>query len=170
MSRKQTAASKKTDATAPAILQTPADAIIDAATPKQPSAMDFAVQQLSAPVAPKLTAEMQKIVDAAVEAATPKGKKASTPRVARIEQNGVKRPNAGGACAAVWEKADALSASLERPVTVAELRNAMPEQNKNNLQAEYAAWRKFNGIIGRLPVVAKVAKPASVVMTHEGNP
>lgn len=77
----------------------------------------------------------------------------------RPEQNGVKRPSAGGKCRAVW---DALDAELKRSgsqPTAAFVRTLAAEQgyNPNNASIEFYQWRKFNGITGRQP------KPAAVV-------
>lgn len=78
---------------------------------------------------------------------TSKPKKAAVPKVERVEQNGVKRPRSGGLCAAVWEYLD-----KHPKATVKDLREVAPskEWNVNNVTCEYYAWRKFNGITGRL--------------------
>lgn len=60
----------------------------------------------------------------------------------REERNGVKRPSAGGACAAVWDHLDA------NPMTTAkELREVAAAKgwNVNNAICELYAWRKFVG-------------------------
>lgn len=76
----------------------------------------------------------------------------------RPEQNGVKRPSAGGLCRAVW---DACWEHQERTDTVPTAKDvkAIAEANgwnPNNASIEYYQWRKYNGIQGR------VAKPATV--------
>jgi hypothetical protein len=67
-------------------------------------------------------------------------------RVQRVEQNGVKRPAAGGICADVWGWLDA-----NPEATVKALREtALAKRwNSNNATCEFYAWRKFNGIRGR---------------------
>lgn len=59
------------------------------------------------------------------------------------EQNGVKRPAAGGLCAAVWDYLDA------RPATTAkQIRETAGKEgwNVNNAMCELYAWRKFMGM------------------------
>lgn len=77
---------------------------------------------------------------------TSKPTKAGTPKVERVEQNGVKRPAPGGLCAAVWEYLD-----KHTKATAKDLREVAPskEWNINNVTCEFYAWRKFNGITGR---------------------
>ena len=59
------------------------------------------------------------------------------------ERNGVKRPKAGGLCAAVWVWLDA-----HPGVSAKEAKAVAPEHgwNPNNVACEFYAWRKFNGI------------------------
>lgn len=81
------------------------------------------------------------ILDKPVTTARPKAK----PELQ--EQNGVKRPAAGGRCAAVWDYLDA------NPGTTAkQIREAAEGKgwNVNNAMCELYAWRKFNGITGRV--------------------
>lgn len=77
---------------------------------------------------------------------TSKPKQAAAPKVPREERNGVKRPRAGGLCAAVWAWLDAHPGA-----TVKEVREVSPEHgwNLSNSQIEFYQWRKFNGISGR---------------------
>ncbi|PZT22178.1 hypothetical protein A7X86_05145 [Stenotrophomonas maltophilia] len=73
---------------------------------------------------------------------TSKPKKAS-PKVERIEQNGVKRPRDGGLCAAVWAWLDAHPGA-----TIKDAKTAATDHgwNANNVACEFYAWRKFNGL------------------------
>lgn len=82
-------------------------------------------------------------------------KEAAPKREPMPEQNGVKRPRPGGKCARVWEIADDLSKKLKRPAAVSEvLETASTDKqfahNPANVKTEYARWRKFNGITGRV--------------------
>lgn len=65
------------------------------------------------------------------------------PKVEREECNGVKRPTAGGACAAVWAWIDA-----NPTATLKEAKAAAPAHgwNENNVSCEFYARRKFYGI------------------------
>lgn len=82
----------------------------------------------------------------------------------RPEQNGVKRPSAGGLCRAVWDACWAHQAATGTPPTAKEVK-AIAETNgwnTNNASIEYYQWRKFNGITGR---VAKSAPAQAEVET-----
>ena len=70
----------------------------------------------------------------------------------RPEQNGVKRPSAGGLCRAVWDACWAHQEATGLPPTAKEVK-AIAEANgwnPNNASIEYYQWRKFNGITGRV--------------------
>ena len=81
------------------------------------------------------------------ESSTPVKKAVTTaskvPKVEQEECNGVKRPKAGGACAAVWAWLDANPAA-----TLKEAKAAAPAHgwNENNVSCEFYARRKFLGI------------------------
>lgn len=82
------------------------------------------------------------------ESATPvKPEKVTTvgksPNVEQEERNGVKRPKAGGVCAAVWAWLDANPAA-----TLKEAKAVAPANgwNENNVSCEFYARRKFYGI------------------------
>lgn len=85
------------------------------------------------------------------------------------EQNGVRRPKPEGACGKVWALADALSTQLGQPVPIAQLNAAATAQsiNDSTIRTQYALWRKFHGIVGRVslpvapPAAAGAAAPAA---------
>ena len=85
------------------------------------------------------------------ESATPvkREKVVTSSRPLKVEQeehNGMKRPKAGGVCAAVWAWLDAHpNASVKTAKEVAPASG----WNPNNVACEFYAWRKFNGIRGR---------------------
>lgn len=68
------------------------------------------------------------------------------------EQNGIRRPGPNGLCGRVWGLADKLSADLNQPVPVADLLVAGEAEGLNtaNIRTEYARWKKFHGISGRV--------------------
>lgn len=70
------------------------------------------------------------------------------PKTQREERNGVKRPAAGGLCAAVWDYLDANPTSTAKQVRAASEANGW---NTNNAMCELYVWRKFQGISGRQP-------------------
>lgn len=81
------------------------------------------------------------------------------------EQNGIRRPKPDTACGKVWAIADQLSSELKQPVPIKNLLEecAKHQMNENNVKAEYARWRKFFGIVGRvtLPKDDEPAEDAS---------
>ena len=86
----------------------------------------------------------------------------------RPEQNGVKRPSAGGMCRAVWDACltqQAETGAVPTAKWVKEKAAAMG-WNPNNASIEYYQWRKFNGIAGRVatpkPAVEAPAADAPV--------
>lgn len=82
-----------------------------------------------------------KALDGTVPALRPV--RATKPKVELQEQNGIKRPAAGGLCAAVWEYLDANPASTAKQIREAATAN---EWNTNNALCELYTWRKFNGM------------------------
>jgi hypothetical protein len=82
----------------------------------------------------------------------------------REERNGVKRPSAGGLCRAVWDFLDTQHTADRIPtVAQAKLEAEARGWNTTNASIEYYAWRKFNGIRGRIAKVEaqQVAPEAS---------
>jgi hypothetical protein len=65
----------------------------------------------------------------------------------RPEQNGVKRPSAGGKCRGVWDMLDAIGPNA----TAKEARARATELgfDKTTTMVQFYRWRKFNGIEGR---------------------
>ena len=76
----------------------------------------------------------------------------------RHEQNGLKRPSAGSTCAIIWDTCDRITNETEHTCTSAELFNALQGYNECTLRTQYARWRQFNGITGRLPNQQKQTK------------
>jgi colicin import membrane protein len=67
-------------------------------------------------------------------------------------QNGVRRPKPNGKCGQAWAVFDAVSAQKGSPAAISECRELADAQglNKANVNAEYAAWRKFYGVGGHV--------------------
>lgn len=74
------------------------------------------------------------------------------------EQNGVRRPGPDGKCGKAWAVFDELSSKINSPVAIADALVVTKAQGQNdtNVRCEYARWKKFNGISGR---IAKVESP-----------
>lgn len=82
--------------------------------------------------------------------------KAAKEAVRQPEQNGVRRPGPDGLCGRAWAVFDELSSKLGRPVPVGDALSVGEARglNASNIRTEYARWKKFHGIEGR------VSKPA----------
>jgi hypothetical protein len=117
----------------------------------KPKSGDKEVKPKAAPKAPaKAKAEPVKVAKAPKVPKAPK-----PPREEMPKQNDVRRPRPGGKCADVWDTADAMSKQLKRTVSVSELLDTCLKSKTHahveaNIKTEYARWRKFNGITGRV--------------------
>ena len=82
----------------------------------------------------------------------------------RPEQNGVKRPSAGGLCRAVWDACWAHQEATGEVPTAKQVKEIAVANgwNPNNASIEYYQWRKYNGISGRVAKV-EVKKPETQV-------
>lgn len=83
----------------------------------------------------------------------------------RPEQNGIKRPSAGGLCRAVWDACDDFRTQNGGRMPESKDVRAMAETrgwNKNNAMIEFYNWRRYNGVTGRsAKAEAQAAAPAS---------
>jgi hypothetical protein len=127
--------------------------------------MQFAAQQLSTPHVeplkapqtmlppPEFLAEvaaLAKKYNVATPAVTVKA-----PRANRIMQNNVTRPSPDSLCGKIWAAADKLSSEPGHFATIAVLKE-LPEIkgiNDHTVKTQYARWRSFNGVKGRLPKI-----------------
>ncbi len=99
------------------------------------------------------------------EAAAEKERKKAAAEAAREAakqpmQNGIRRPKPEGKCGQAWAIFDAVSAKNGSPASIGEsMEIAKAEgQNEANVRAEYARWRKFHGLSGRIEDPSKVAE------------
>jgi DNA-directed RNA polymerase subunit RPC12/RpoP len=69
----------------------------------------------------------------------------------REERNGIKRPSAGGKCAAAWELCDKVYKDTGLIPTPSMLKEESEHTrlNPNNVVIEMYQWRKFMGFVGR---------------------
>jgi hypothetical protein len=90
-------------------------------------------------------------------------------KVQMPEQNGVRRPKPEGLCGKAWAEMDRLSSVLGQPVPIATLLESTNKAglNEGNVRAEYARWRKFNGVTGR---VTLPTPPAAAAATTGSTP
>lgn len=77
-------------------------------------------------------------------------------------QNGIRRPKPDGLCGKAWAIFDVVSAKNGAPASIGESMAVAKEQglNEANVRAEYARWRKFYGISGRVEDPSKAAARA----------
>ena len=76
----------------------------------------------------------------------------------REEQNGLKRPSKGSTCALIWDTCDRITSEQGSHCTSAQLFAAQNGLNECTLRTQYARWRQFHGITGRLAGQVHVAK------------
>lgn len=131
---------------------------------KKPKAQPAAEAAPTAPAAPA----------PAAPAKPEKAPKAPKPEVVKEpEQNGVRRPAAGGKTRVPWDIADRVSAEVRRPATRKEVVDAAIAAgcNPSMAQSQYARWRKFHGIEGRVaaPAPAAPATPAPAAPTGDSG-
>lgn len=88
------------------------------------------------------------------------------------EQNGVRRPKPETLCGKAWAVFDEVSAKNGAPASIKEsLEVARPlGYNEGNVKCEYARWRKFHSITGRVaPPVVEVAPKVPVEAAAEAS-
>lgn len=95
--------------------------------------------------------------------------KAAKQAAKQPEQNGVRRPGPDGKCGKAWALMDAMSAKAGAPVAIADLLVASKAAglNDNMTRSNYAAWRKFNGVTGRVLSQADIAKAQAAAKAAE---
>ena len=115
-------------------------------------------EQLDAEAAAAAQKQAEKEAKAAKEQAKADAKAAREAN-RQPEQNGIRRPGPDGLCGRVWGLADELSASLGQPVPIANLLEAGGAQglNPSNIRTEYARWKKFHGLTGRITLPTEQA-------------
>lgn len=83
------------------------------------------------------------------------------------EQNGVRKPSVGTLCRAAWDLFDAISTTMGQTAPISYVLPVALEKglNEANVKAEYARWKKYHGISGRVavPVPANIAAAAASV-------
>lgn len=102
--------------------------------------------------AAKLAAEEKKAADKAAKEQA-KAEAAAAKEASRMpESNGVRRPKPETLCGKAWAIFDDISAANGAPASIAESLTVSNAQglNEGNVRAEYARWRKFFGVSGRV--------------------
>lgn len=121
---------------------------VDAPVEEEPQANSPTAAAFGAFAFAQLTAEPSQ-AQTEQPARVPTGRKIEKDRA---KQNGVTRPSAGTTCAQVWMLADHMTSTLGTCARLSAVIEAAKELNINQFTArtQYACWRKFNGITGRV--------------------
>lgn len=100
----------------------------------------------------KLDREAAKAAKAAEKQAAIEAKKAEREANRMPRQNDVTRPKPNTLCGQAWAIFDEVSQQKGSPATIKEslVKAAEKGLNEGNVKAEYASWRKFHGITGRV--------------------
>lgn len=112
--------------------------------------------------------ELKRKQAAAEKEAEAERKKAEKEAKKEPEQNGVRKPSVGTLCRAAWDIFDAVSVTLGQPAPISFVLQVGVDRglNEANLKAEYARWKKYSGIEGRvsIPVPQAVVDAANAVV------
>lgn len=144
------------------------------ATDKPKNGIGFSAMQLTAPTipqgaqpaakpaAPQQNAEFMAAVAALAAqfgVAVP-ALKQSQPRAEREQQHGITRPAQNTKCGLIWAAADQITAETDSPCTIGALRSHpdVANVNEHTIRTQYARWRQYNGISGRLATPAPAAE------------
>lgn len=167
-SRKATASMQFAVSQLAGTLETPPAALAEAA--KQAEATPNAPN----PVTPKAISDefLAKLADLKKEfgiadepaPATGKAKADKAAAADKDAKNGITRPADGTKCGRIWTAADQISASQHTIAAIAvvkhhELVKGIPEAT---IKTQYARWRQYNGIKGRLQTIAVRKTPEGV--------
>ena len=118
--------------------------------------------------AAKAEAEAKKAAEKAAKEKAKADAEAAKAAVKMPEQNGVRRPKPETLCGEAWAIFDSVSAKNGSPASIKESLEVARAQNLNegNVKAEYARWRKFYAISGRV-AAPEAAKPVAPETTGE---
>ena len=131
----------------------------DTKTPEQLAAEKAAADNAAAE---KKAAADAKKAQEAEEKAKKKAEQEAAKAAAKLpEQNGVTRPKPGTITGSVWDAADAISKNKGSPAAVSEVAAALPKVADATVKTQYARWRKFLGVSGRVQSAEDVAKAAA---------
>lgn len=109
----------------------------------------------------KADAEAKKAADKAAKEQAKLDAKAAREANRMPEQNGIRRPKPDTLCGKAWGIFDSVSAKNGAPASIGESMELAKADglNEANVRAEYARWRKFHGITGRVEA-PKAAQPS----------
>lgn len=100
----------------------------------------------------KADAEAKKAAEKATKEQTNLDAKAAREANRMPEQNGIRRPKPDTLCGKAWGIFDSVSQKNGAPASIDESMELAKADglNEANVRAEYARWRKFHGITGRI--------------------
>lgn len=159
----QIAAAKAEEAAKKAALKAEEKTKRDAAAAEKKAAKEQEKAEAKAKREADKAAKVQAKIDA--KAAAVAAKEASK----MPEQNGVRRPKTNTTCGRCWAVYDDLSNKRGQPVAIADAKKVLESEgvNEATMRTQYAHWRKFNGVTGRVgpekaetPPAAPEAAPA----------
>jgi len=130
-------------------------AAADAKAKEKAAAADAKAKEKAAA---KAKAEQDK-ADKKTKAAADKAAAKKAKEDARMpEQNGIRRPRPEGKCGQAWAIMDRMSAKLGSAVAIADLmvETTAAGMNPNMVRSNYATWRKFNKVEGRVKSQAEI--------------
>ena len=135
--------------------------------PAVPTAEELKAAKAAAKEAAKLAKEAEKAAKAAAKEAEKEAAKLAK-EAAKVtekmpEQNGIRRPKAGTACAAIWDILDAVSTEIAAPASIGALTKQGTPMGLNDatMKTQYARWRKFHGVTGYVADPIKEAEKAA---------
>lgn len=140
---------------------------VEVAAAKQAKADAKAAEVAAAKLAKEATAAEAVAAKAAKEAnevATKEAAKVAKEAAKMPEINGIRRPKPDGKCGRAWALMDTMSAAIGGPVAIANLlvESNAQAMNPAMVRSNYAVWRKFNGVKGRVLPIAAVVVAAPV--------
>ena len=99
---------------------------------------------------------------AAEKAAKEAAKEAAKTQGKMPMQNDVRRPKPESTCGKCWAVYDDLSTKRGSPCAIADAKKILDGMgiNEATIRTQYAHWRKFNGVSGRVEAVAAPVPPA----------
>lgn len=130
--------------------------------------MAFAVQQLSTPITPEppkqpeapdlakqqFAEELAKLQEKYGVTVVPPVR--NTPKNDRLRSHDVTRPGANTTTGKIWQAADEITASqngVVAAVASVKAHKLVHGINDHTVKTQYARWRKYNGVTGRLPTL-----------------
>jgi len=167
-------------------------AVTSGPTPEEKAAADKAASDKAAKDAEKAAAKLKKETEAAERKAKKEAEKLEKEAKKKAEkeakeaekaqkeaekaankmpeQNGVRRPKPDTLCGKAWAIFDGISAKNGAPASIKESLEAARADglNEGNVKAEYARWRKFYAISGRIAAPTPAA-PAETAATTEAS-